>query len=171
MRCTDCFWRCLICWFMLLNCGVALSQNAPPDTQKFATFYSLRKGQRIRLEKSDGSVITGKLRALKNDSLLLSVGSTNVMAISISDLQSLCIRTNSAQEGGRVGAILGAIPGAILGSAMAGVANIDCESHCVDLTAPRLIGGAIGGLMGAAGGMTIGSVIGATIPQWQRLYP
>jgi hypothetical protein len=154
-----------------LSCGVASSQNASPDKPKSAALYSLKKGQRIRLEKSDESVITGKLCALKDDSLLLSSDAANLMAISISDLQSLWVKTNSAREGGRVGAILGAIPGAIVGSNMAGVANIDCESHCTDLTGPRLIGGAIGGLMGAACGMMIGSITGATIPQWQRVYP
>jgi len=171
MRYANFPWRCLVSWFMLLSCGVAFSQNAPPDTQRSVALYSLKKGQRIRLEKSARSVIAGKLHALKDDSLLLSAGSTNVMAISILELQTLWVRANAAREGGRVGAILGAIPGAILGGYMAGLANIDCESHCADLTGPRLIGGAIGGLMGAAGGMTIGSLIGAAIPQWQRVYP
>lgn len=171
MRYENFPWRCLVCWFMLLSRGVAFSQNAPPDTQKFVALYSLKIGQQIRVAKSDEGVIAGKLHTLNRDSLLLIVDSAKVMAISIADLQKLWVRTNAAREGGRFGAILGAIPSAIWGSYMAGVANIDCESHCVDLTGPRLIGGAIGGLMGAAGGMTIGSIIGAAIPQWQRVYP
>ncbi|MGH7601068.1 MAG: hypothetical protein ACREOI_32320 [bacterium] len=171
MRCANFPWRCLFCWFMLLSSGVAFSQNVEPDSLKLIALYSLKKGQRIRAEKSDRSVIAGNLRALKDDSLLFSAGSTKVMAVSVSDLQTLWVRTNSAREGGRVGAILGVIPGAIWGSGLAGLANIDCESHCVDLTGPRLIGGAIGGLMGAAGGMASGSIIGAAIPQWQRVYP
>jgi hypothetical protein len=141
---------------MLLRCGVAFSQNAPPDTQKSAALYSLKKDQWIRVEKSDRSVIAGKFRAIKDDSLLLSAGSAKEMAIAISDLQLLLVRTNSARVGGRVGAILGAIPGAILGGYMAGLANIDCESHCRDLTVPR---------------MTMGSITGAPIPKWERVYP
>jgi hypothetical protein len=156
---------------MLLSSGVTFSQNAPPDTQKSAAFHSLKKGQRIRVENNHGSVIAGKFRAIKDDSLLFIAGSAKVMAISISDLQSLWVRTNSAREGGRVGAILGAIPGAIWGGSMAGIANIDCESHCADLTGPMLITGSIGALMGAACGMTIGSIAGAAIPKWEQVYP
>jgi hypothetical protein len=156
---------------MLLSCGVAFSQNAPPNTQKFAALYSLKKGQRIRVEKSDGSVITGKLRAVKDDSLLFSAGSTQVITISISELQSLWVRASAAKEGGKAGAILGAIPGAIAGSSLAGLANRADEMYSVGLNFPRFIGGIMGGIAGAAGGAAIGSLIGATIPHWQRVYP
>jgi hypothetical protein len=171
MRYTNFSWRYWAGLLVLLSCGIAFSQTGRPDSLKAAVLYSLKKGRQIRVEKSDGSINTGKLLAVKDDSLWLGAGSAKTMAIALSDLQTLWVRTNSAREGGRVGAILGAIPGVIAGSSLAGLANLDCETHCVDLNFPRFIGGLIGGIVGAAGGAAIGSSIGVAIPQWQRQYP
>jgi hypothetical protein len=154
---------------LLLICNLAFAQ-ANSGAEKSAVLHRLKKGQRIRVEAIQLGVSEGKFREIINDTLRLRADSSKIDAIAISDLQTLWVRTNSAREGGKAGAIIGVIPGAILGVG-AGLANIDCESHCVNTTAPMLVGGSIGGLVGAASGATIGASIGAAIPQWRRMYP
>lgn len=167
------FWRHWVCAFAIMIGEMAFAQ---PDSlafhQKLIALQSIRKGQKISVESTYWGVIEGKFRKIKNDTLLLSTGSAKRFALPVSDLASLWVRTDLAREGGKLGAILGVIPGAIWGGTLAaGLANIDCESHCVNPMGPMLIGGAIGGLVGAASGGMLGATIGAMVPEWQRVYP
>lgn len=160
-------WFCLI---LMLISGAAFSQAASSDSQQLSALSALPEGQRIRVVSNSHGTLEGDFVALRCDTLLLHVSASGLTTLPFADLQAVWQRANSSRHAATIGAIAGAIPGAIAGATMAGIANLDCETHCRDLTGVHLLGGAIGGLMGAAVGVTLGAAVGATIPAWQQVY-
>lgn len=167
------FCRYWVGLFLLLISGAAFSQAASiasSDTQDFSALAALKNGQRIRVVSNSQGKLEGEFAGLQGDTLLLRTGSGELLTLPQADLLAVWQRTNSSRNVATIGAIAGAISGALAGAAMAGIANLDCETHCQDLTALHLLSGAIGGLMGAAVGVTLGAAVGATIPAWQQVY-
>lgn len=167
------FCRYWVGLFLLLISGAAFSQTASiasADTQDFSALSALKNGQRIRVVSTSQGKLIGEFAELRGDTLLLRAGSGELLTLPQADLLAVWQRTNSSQNVATIGAIAGAISGALAGATMAGTANLDCETHCQDLTALHLLSGAIGGLMGAAVGVTLGAAVGATIPAWQQVY-
>ncbi|KAA0221229.1 hypothetical protein EDS67_28730 [candidate division KSB1 bacterium] len=150
---------------MLLISSAAFSQTASiasVDTQDFSALSTLKNGQRIRVVSTSQGKLIGEFAELRGDTLLLRAGSGELLTLTQAALLAVWQRTNSSRTVATVGAIAGALSGALAGATMAGLANLDCETHCQDLTALHLLSSAIGGLMGAA--------VGATIPAWQQVY-
>lgn len=159
-------------WIYLLLIGNLAFAQADTNAHQSASRPRIKRGQRLRVETNNLGVSEGKFREIRNDTLLLRADSSKIVAIAILDVQTIWVRTNLTREGGKAGALLGVLPGAIFGGMVGtGLANIDCESHCIDPTVPALVGGAIGGIVGAASGAAIGASLGAAIPQWRRIYP
>lgn len=154
----------------MLISGPAFSQAASSDSQRLAALSALPERQRIRVVSSSQGKLEGEFVGLRGDTLLLRTTSRELLALPPADLQAVWHHTNSSRNVATVGAVVGAASGAIAGAMMAGIANLDCETHCQDLTGVHLLGGAIGGLMGTAVGVTLGAAVGATIPAWQQVY-
>lgn len=164
------FCRNWFCFILMLISGPAFSQAASSNNQLRAALSALQDGQRIRVVSSSQGKLEGEFVELRGDTLLLRTTSSELITLPPADLQAVWRHTNSSRNVATIGAVAGAIPGAIVGATMAGIANLDCETHCQDLTGLQLLGGAIGGLMGAAVGVTLGAAVGATIPAWQKVY-
>lgn len=131
-----------------------------------AQIDSLRPGMRLRVERRGDSVLDGRLAALTDDSLTLTLADSSRSAVAWRDVFRVRVDRGPASVGRR--GMRGAAVGVVVGLAAGFTAGVkECETGLFtkgQCEAASAIGGAVGGFI-------LGFVVGAAIPgeRWETL--
>ena len=128
-----------------------------------------RPGQELRLERDDGSKLSGEIISISPDSVVVqSTGA--VFRLGPTELASARVRTGTQPATSR-GMGFGALIGGGIGLALGAIAegNDDCGDGC----AYEGLAASAGIALGVVGGALIGGLLGSlgNAPQWARVAP
>lgn len=150
----------LLCLLLPIFC---YAQQAPPP------FYpgSLKAGDMVKIEQSEGEVIQGVIQQVDSTSLTLARDSLPEIVVPFGEIQRLWYRARSVKRGAITGAVIAgagtAIYAIVLGAV--GISESGAENS------PSIFAiGLVGGVIGALGGGAVGGLVGAAIPHWKLYY-
>jgi hypothetical protein len=122
------------------------------------------RGAEIEIQKTNGSIISGELIAVKKDSLLLVDSETSFdVSVNINQIQVIQVLRKSQSK---LGALSGLLVGGAIGAATFGRSgsgnNDDCDCPNANSSSQRNI---VGGVLTAGLGAVVGAIIGTAVGQ------